>query len=160
MVTGSATNKVWVDKLNLWNCISNKIASEKRRIWIICGDFNEVRCPQERSGSVFSTVGAHNFYNFIDNVSLVGLNLGGQSFTWMRPNGAQFSRLDRFLISSNCLKWWPNVSSPTLPQLHSNYCPILLDTFGLDYAPPPFRFFSSWLLDSGIDEIVKESWDK
>ncbi|KAL4581161.1 hypothetical protein LXL04_017370 [Taraxacum kok-saghyz] len=98
-------------KQDLWNWISNLISNESERMWIVCGDFNEVRCPEERRGSSFHQRGAQNFNSFIENLGLIDLNLGGRSFTYVSPNGANSSRLDRFLVSPNCIPRWPNVSS-------------------------------------------------
>ncbi|KAL4575901.1 hypothetical protein LXL04_011988 [Taraxacum kok-saghyz] len=121
-------------------------------------DFNEVRSQDERRGSAFSLRRANNFNTFIENNRLVDLNLGGRSFTYVSPNGSKYSRLDRFLISDNFLARWPNALSLALPWLHSDHCPILLDSNGPDYGASLFRFFSSWLKDDGIAEVVSHSW--
>ncbi|KAL4555547.1 hypothetical protein LXL04_038169 [Taraxacum kok-saghyz] len=147
-------------KQDLWNWISNAINNDCDRMWIICGDFNEVRCTEERRGSTFYPRGAQIFNSFIENLGLIDLNLGGRSFTYVSPNGANSSRLDRFLVTPNCITKWPNVSNIALLRLFSDHCPIMLESNGPDFGAAPFKFFSSWLKDPDCEQVFQESWSK
>jgi hypothetical protein len=52
----------------------------------VCGDFNDVRCREERrsvSGSQLSSDYVH-FNLFIDDNFLLDLPLGGGNFTWFK----------------------------------------------------------------------------
>ena len=64
-------------RVELWKEITDLILEDRQRGWIICGDVNEVRNVDERSGSIFSIRGAHHFNNFINDLGLLDLNLGG-----------------------------------------------------------------------------------
>ena len=45
----------------LWEAIKASINEDSCTTWIVCGDFNEVRSPEERKGSVFDPYGASFF---------------------------------------------------------------------------------------------------
>ena len=64
----------------------------------VCGDFNAVRCPEERRGTsgVFNTTWSDTFNNFIEDLTLLDLPLRGRMFTWFRGDGKSMSRIDRF----------------------------------------------------------------
>ncbi|KAL4555405.1 hypothetical protein LXL04_038023 [Taraxacum kok-saghyz] len=147
-------------KQDLWNYITGVIDNDRTRMWIICGDFNEVRCSEERRGSTFHARGAQAFNNFIENLGLIDLNLGGRSFTYVSPNGANSSRLDRILVSQDCISKWHNVSIIALPRLFSDHCPILLESNGPDFGACPFKFYSSWISEPSCAKVVEYSWLK
>jgi len=50
-------------------------------------------------------VDADNFNNFIDDCLLIDLPICGQLFTWYRGDGISMSRLDRFLLLKNGLRF-------------------------------------------------------
>nr|GEZ77546.1 RNA-directed DNA polymerase, eukaryota [Tanacetum cinerariifolium] len=59
----------------------------------------EVRCEEERRGSVFYPSNARVFNNFISSSGLVDVRMEGYSFTWAHPLASKSSKLDRFLVS-------------------------------------------------------------
>jgi hypothetical protein len=50
------------------------------------------------------------FNLFIQRLGLLDLPLLGRNFTWVQPNGACMSRLDRMLVSPNWLVEWGDVN--------------------------------------------------
>nr|GEZ35079.1 RNA-directed DNA polymerase, eukaryota [Tanacetum cinerariifolium] len=58
---------------------------------MVMGDFNEVRCMEDRMGSVFNVQGANEFNNFISNSGLVEVQLQGYSFTWSHPSATKIN---------------------------------------------------------------------
>ncbi|GJS95859.1 hypothetical protein Tco_0802827 [Tanacetum coccineum] len=96
------------------------------------GDFNEVRCIEERWGSVFNSHGANAFNSFISNSGLNDIQLEGFSFTWAHPSATKMSKLDR---------------------------PILLKEVFSDFGPTPLRFYHSWLELPRFDDLVSKSWN-
>nr|KYP50799.1 hypothetical protein KK1_027363 [Cajanus cajan] len=57
------------------------------------------------------------YYNqFIEDVELIDLPLGGGKYTWFRPNGITTSRIDRFLVSHEWLTQWPHCSQKALQR--------------------------------------------
>ncbi|GLT50538.1 hypothetical protein SLA2020_240190 [Shorea laevis] len=68
--------------------------------WLIAGDFNAVRCIEERRGRTGESPNMKDFNDFIEAVGLVDHKLANQRFTWYRPDGTSMSQLDRVLMTS------------------------------------------------------------
>lgn len=67
------------------------------------------------------------FSEFINNHLLIDLPLTGANFTWSRSEESiSKSQLDRFLVSTSWEELAPNVIQYPLPQLISDYSPIML----------------------------------
>ncbi|GKE73933.1 RNA-directed DNA polymerase, eukaryota, partial [Tanacetum coccineum] len=77
----------------------------KRGEVILMGDFNEVRWEHERFGSVFNHVQANKFNEFISEVELVDVPLGGYMFTWSDSAASKMSKIDRKIILSFPKMW-------------------------------------------------------
>nr|GFA69567.1 RNA-directed DNA polymerase, eukaryota [Tanacetum cinerariifolium] len=94
-----------MEKLLLISVYAPQFVSSKRMLWsylvslitswngesLIMGDFNKVRCIEERWGSVFNVHGANAFNSFISNSSLNDIQLEGYSFTWAYPSATKMS---------------------------------------------------------------------
>ncbi|GJZ79423.1 putative RNA-directed DNA polymerase, partial [Tanacetum coccineum] len=74
--------------------------------WIIFGDFNVVRCRDERSGCHFDSGEANEFNDFISRAGLFNLPLGGRRFTrnWVTTRNA-FEKQSRDDILHSLLDW-------------------------------------------------------
>nr|GEX24634.1 RNA-directed DNA polymerase, eukaryota [Tanacetum cinerariifolium] len=78
-------------KRMLWSYLASLITSWNGKSLII-GEFNEVRCIEERWGSVFNVHGANAFNSFISNSGLNDIQLEGYSFTWAHPSATKMTR--------------------------------------------------------------------
>lgn len=87
----------------LWQNISVRLATLLDENICICGDFNVIRCSEERRsvGSAVNLVGSAGFNDMIEGNCLVDLSLRGRRYTWYRGDGRSMSRIDRFLLSKN-----------------------------------------------------------
>ncbi|KAJ9565542.1 hypothetical protein OSB04_001508 [Centaurea solstitialis] len=130
---------------SLWHAIQWVVRTNGDSAWIVCGDFNEVRFPEERLGSVFDSLGARSFNDFIFSTGLTDLNLGGRKYTWMKAD------------LSGSLAYCILVC---LPRLLSDHCPILMETGNPDFGPVPFKWFNSWLMDKELDVIIRKNWEE
>nr|GEY88957.1 RNA-directed DNA polymerase, eukaryota [Tanacetum cinerariifolium] len=97
--------------------------SEKKLLWdylifvidnwngevVIIGEFNKVRTPAERYGSIFNVQGANAFNSFISSTGLEEVPSGGCSFTWCHKSANKMSKLYRFLISEEKIRAWLKV---------------------------------------------------
>nr|GEV18679.1 RNA-directed DNA polymerase, eukaryota, reverse transcriptase zinc-binding domain protein [Tanacetum cinerariifolium] len=91
---------------------------------ILFGDLNEVRNDSERFGSIFLSGDAAIFNDFILESGLIGLPMGGRSFTWMNKNLDQ--KIDEGLASDEDkssrisklqeLDYFEKMNSPDLMQ--------------------------------------------
>ncbi|MCH80144.1 LINE-1 reverse transcriptase like [Trifolium medium] len=91
-------------------------------------------------------------------LGLIDLSLLGRQFTWVQPNGACMSRLDRILVSPNWLVEWGDVTLWALPRDISDHCHIILRYANFDLGPKPFRFNNHWLKSKGFGEVVVGGW--
>jgi len=89
-------------KKGLWERMQPLVSTNNDLCLCVCGDFNSVRCVEERKGRgvVFRQVDADVFNKFINDCSLIDLPICGRLFTWYRGDGISMSRLDQFLLSS------------------------------------------------------------
>jgi hypothetical protein len=127
------------------------------------------RCKEERKGAVIrggrelSKVAREDerlFILLIDILRSEDLALLGRKFTWVQPNGACASRLDRIMVSRNWMEVWGDASLWALPRDVSDHCPIILKYVNSDWGPKPFRFNNYWLKDKEFNDIVAQAWSK
>jgi endonuclease/exonuclease/phosphatase family metal-dependent hydrolase len=93
--------------------------------WCMGGDFNAIRFPSERLGSVRYAVSMVAFSQFIFDKGLLDIPMmGGGQFSW--SNGHSWSRIDRFLLSSGWEERFPDVVQRRLSRVLSDHFPIML----------------------------------
>ena len=69
-----------------------------------------------------------DFSNFISEHNLIDLQLEGVTFTWFNSREvASWSRLDKFLHSSDLEEHFPNIRQKRLHRLLSDHFPVLLE---------------------------------
>lgn len=105
------------------------------------GDFNVVRCTEERLGSCFNLTKVTDFNNFIDFSQLIEPPLRAKRFTWIGRGGSKLSKLGRFLLLKEFYNVWPSLSAIVLDRCFSDHSPILLKLDFIDYGPSHFFFF-------------------
>lgn len=102
----------------LWDSLKNLI-SAKKGCWLLGGDFNTVKCREEKMGIHFDSGSMSDFANFINDAQLVDLQLGGRKYTWYKTNGKAMSRLDRFLFSQGMANLLGNCTQTGLKRKFS-----------------------------------------
>ncbi|KAJ0638467.1 putative RNA-directed DNA polymerase [Helianthus annuus] len=139
----------------LWSNLL-QVRNSLQGIWVMMGDFNEVREPADRQNSEFVASQADAFNQFILAAALHEYNMGGGRFTYISDNGTKLSKLDRFLVCLGFLERWPNASVLALNRDISDHRPIILNTTPADFGHTPFRFYNSWLEINGFQEHVTQ----
>lgn len=87
------------------------------------------------------------------------LPLRGADFTWSNLQiNPVMSRLDRYLVSTDWLEIFSDVSQKVLPRPILDHCPLLLETGLKDWGPPPFRIELMWLSGKGFKDSVRNWW--
>ncbi|KAJ0780983.1 putative RNA-directed DNA polymerase [Helianthus annuus] len=137
---------LWLELLNIRNSVQG--------LWILMGDFNEVRDSSERLNSEFIEANADLFNQFILSAGLVEYNMGGGNFTYISDNGKKLSKLDRFLVCLGFRERWPNAAVIALDREVSDHRPIVLSSVQTDFGHIPFRFFNSWFEFPGFLDFV------
>lgn len=97
--------------------------------WCISENFNVMRLSCEHSNHARLCPPMQNFFEFIFDLSLVDLPLMNGTFTCSSSN--QWSRLDRFHVSSAWESHFSNVCQKCLPRLCLDHFPIVLDCGGI-----------------------------
>ena len=145
-------------KQALWEALSVRLQALRGEKICVCGDFNTVRCPEERrslrEGSNVNDV--QHFSMFIDDNDLVDLSLCGRRFTWFKGDGTSISRIDRFLLSEDWCLQWPNCIQVALLRGLSEHCPLQLSVDEENWGPRPVRMLKCWQDMAGYHQFVKD----
>lgn len=147
------------ERLEVWRLLENLCEKEEIK-WVVFGDFNEVRSESERKNSVTNSKGTEGFNNFIRSSQLSEVPMGGQKFTRVSDDGRKFSKLDRFLVSNSFGSSWKCLGVKALDRKWSDHFSILLSDKRVDFGPKPFKLFDTWLCEEGIENVVREAWNK
>nr|XP_043623555.1 uncharacterized protein LOC122595278 [Erigeron canadensis] len=147
------------DKLDLWAQICGFMQAHEGK-YLICGDFNSVRCRDDRMGSLFSAMNARNFNEFIDNGKLIDVAMGRHKFTRLSLDGLKGSRIDRFLVNQEFLDSFNDITMEALDDMISDHRPLLLKQQHVDFGPTPFKFYNSWMNLEDFEGVLKDSWNK
>ncbi|GKV48453.1 hypothetical protein SLEP1_g55266 [Rubroshorea leprosula] len=141
----------------LWEELG-KLITSKRGNWVLGGDFNAARTVGDRAGCSGITREMREFDSFIHVTGLVDLPLAGRKYTWHSANGQHRSRIDRFLVSEECLQKWNDLKQWGLGRTVSDHCPLLLKNEKIDWGPKPFKFFDAWLEHPDCKEVISKVW--
>jgi exonuclease III len=144
----------------LWNNISLRLSTLVNHNVCVCGDFNTVRCEEERRsvGSAGPHAGSAGFNLFVGGNCLIDLPLRGRNFTWYRGDGRSMSRLDRFLLSESWCLTWPNCFQLASSRGISDHCPIQLSIDEANWGPRPVRLLKCWANFEGYHDFVRARW--
>ncbi|KAJ0589790.1 putative RNA-directed DNA polymerase [Helianthus annuus] len=146
-------------KQALWVEIGQLISGSDG-LWVVTGDFNAVRCREEKRNCGFKQTCANNFNRFIFDTGLIEYNMRGRKFTYSTADGRKQSKLDRFLVNMGFFNTWPEASVDVVPTFLSDHSPIILKTSLVNFGPKPFRIFDSWFDRHGFQETVVKALGK
>jgi hypothetical protein len=124
--------------------------------WCIGGDFNVTLYHSERSGGARRRRGVAAFADFIAEQGLMNLPLLGGVSTW--SNSSSWSRLDRFLVSTEWDLRYPDLMQKKLTRVCSDHAPIILCGGIRQDGKRPFKFENMWLKEEGFVEKVRRWW--
>ncbi|KAK1316062.1 hypothetical protein QJS10_CPA05g01627 [Acorus calamus] len=143
---------------HLWEEISN-ICISWEAPWLVVGDFNVTRFPEDCNRPRPITPGMTRFSSWIDGEGLIDLPVGNQVFTWSNlREEPSLARLDRVLMDSEWKAKFPGCEVVPLPRVVSDHVPLLLKEGGAAHVPVCFCFEAWWLSVEGFSEVVMESW--
>ncbi|GLT95878.1 hypothetical protein SLE2022_135350 [Rubroshorea leprosula] len=144
-------------KAALWDELSQKITEEGGR-WLLAGDYNVVRCLEEKRGRTGMSVDMSEFDAFIETTGLVDIKLANRKFTWYRPDGTSMSRLDRILMTVEMSSMGEEWVQQGLRRNISDHCAIILKTRVADWGPKPFRVLDVWQQHPEFKKVVEGKW--
>ncbi|GKB01740.1 RNA-directed DNA polymerase, eukaryota [Tanacetum coccineum] len=143
----------------LWNPLSSILTSVDA-VWCLFGDFNEVRCIEDKLNSEFNERSARSYNDFIRMEQLVDIPMGGKRYTRISDDGIKFSKLDMFLVSGGFQVRWPELSVVALDRKLSDHCPIMLMDKVMNFGPKPFCVFDIWFKERDAEDVVVRGWNK
>lgn len=145
----------------LWENISVRLNSFAGQNICICGDFNVVRCVEERRsvGVTLRQSGIVNFNQLIDGNFLIDLPLRCHSYTWYRGDRRSMSRIDRFLLSESWCLTWPNCVQMASSRGLSDHCSLQLSIDVENWGPRSLRMLKRWENFPGYKIFVRDKWN-
>ncbi|XP_077249317.1 uncharacterized protein LOC143888801 [Tasmannia lanceolata] len=128
------------ERIALWTELRD-IREQRQGPWMVGGNFNTIRLPEEKNRMALITTSMRNLSNFINDSALIDLLLEGARFTWTNnQENLIMSRLDRILISMEWEEAFPLIYQRALPKPTSDHNPILLELSNFLEGPRPFKF--------------------
>ena len=125
--------------------------------WCIGGDFNVTLFLGERLRGTAYRSAVADFADFVAEQGLMDLPMDGGDVTW--SNSVSWSRLDRFLVSSEWEFSYPGFMQKKLLRVCLDHAPILLASGRLQSGKRAFKFENMWLKEEGFVEKVRSWWD-
>ncbi|KAK9053103.1 hypothetical protein SSX86_029733 [Deinandra increscens subsp. villosa] len=104
-LSNSSRTKLQGHKIDYTSRNDSEIDEESRHKgrWLVMGDYNAVRSPEGRLGSIFCPYFARDFNEFIVFMGFVDVGLSNIKFTYVSASNGTMSRLDRFLVCHDLL---------------------------------------------------------
>jgi hemerythrin-like domain-containing protein len=128
--------------------------------WLVLGDFNLMRKPQDRNKEGGDLT---EMFMFNDAISTLGLNeivLQGRKYTWsnMQPSPL-LEKIDWVFTSSAWSLKYPDTSAKAMNRTPSDHCPCLVQISTQIPRPKAFRFENYWLQMQEFQAILEDSWN-
>jgi hypothetical protein len=145
-------------KVNFLNWFGN-IDIPDDHLWIILGDFNLIRRPENRNKPGGDNQIMQLFNEAISNLGLTKIPLSGKAFTWSnRQQNPLLERLDWFFISQAWSVEFSGTKAKTLTRdvLDHVPCAVMIQ---LDISKPKIFRFEIFLLErKSFHTVFKEIW--
>lgn len=124
------------------------------------GDFNMIRFPDEKSNGNIHKRWADKFNSFIALAELRELHRSGGKYTWTNKQADPVMEvLDRVLVSSSWEEMYPLTMVKSLLRVGSDHNPLLVELEKqLVWSRDAFRFDPSWLTQEGFKEWLIAKW--
>jgi exonuclease III len=135
--------------------------SKENLPFIIGGDFNIMRKPEDKSSGDFDNKWPSLFNAVIKSLDLREIVMTGRQYTWAGSgDNLTYEKLDRVLVST---EWENNFSLAMVEATDRNisdHTPLVMPTGASthQYGTRPFRFERGWLLKEGFYDMVANIW--
>ena len=129
--------------------------------YLIGGDFNIMRRPEDKSSGVFDFKWPNLFNAVIESLDLKEIVMSGRQYTWAGPDDNPiFEKLDRVLVSTDWEDKFPLCSVEPRDRDISDHTPLILNTGASTHSSDqcPFKFERGWLIRDGFYEMVANIW--
>ena len=129
--------------------------------WLILGDFNYIRAPDNRNRGGGNANDMLIFNEFIRSHSLVEIPIKGRAFTWsnMQTNPL-LEQLDWHFTSVDWAAKYPNTLVMPLGRPTSDHVPCYVSIQTKIPKTKLFRFEDYWIKQPGFFDVVQCLWNK
>ena len=129
--------------------------------WLILGDFNFIRAPENRNKPGGDVNDMFTFNDFIRDQNLTELPIKGRNYTWsnMQQNPL-LEQLDWFFTTLNWTTTFPNTLVTPMGKPISDHIPCNVVIQTTIPKCKLFRFETYWIAHPGFLDVVKSAWNK
>jgi hypothetical protein len=127
--------------------------SKENLPYLVGGDFNIMRKPEDKSCGVFDTKWPSLFNAVIESLDLREIVMAGRQFTWAGAgDNPTYEKLDRVLASTEWELNSPLAKVEARDRNISDHTPLVVSTGASTHqsGSRPFRFERGWLLKEGF----------
>ncbi|KAL0444077.1 UNVERIFIED_CONTAM: hypothetical protein Slati_2130400 [Sesamum latifolium] len=151
----------------VWNQLVH-LSKQTDASWICAGDFNEILCTTEKTGTRRPQWQIDDFRKALAASDLTDLGFQGMKYTWcnrrQNPNTV-WARLDRACGNTRCVSKWPNMCVEHRGVSYSNHA-LLVISWNLDREmsgckrKQHFQFEAKWLQSEECNQVIEQAWSK
>jgi len=128
--------------------------------WLIVGDFNLIRKPEDRNREGADTNEMFAFNEAINKLGVIELPLLGRQFTWTNKQFPPLlERLDWFFTSASWTNKYPNTIMKALVMETSDHWPCIIEISTTIPRSNVFRFENYGLTHEDFAEVVVRGWN-
>jgi hypothetical protein len=128
--------------------------------WIVLGDFNFIRGPEDKNKPGGDINDMILFNDAINRLGLIELPLKGRKFTWSNmQQDPLLEKLDWVFTSASWSISYPSSFFYPMVKPTSNYVPCVIAFESNIPRSPIFRFENYWLHHSSFKSIVQNAWN-
>lgn len=128
--------------------------------WLVVGDFNLIRKPEDRNWPGGNPSEMLLFNNAISSLGLVEIPLHGRKFTWTnKQQPPLLERLDWFFSSQSWTLSSPLTLAHSLVMETSNHWPCVVEFKTAITKGKIFRFENFWMSHPDFLKVVSDSWN-
>ncbi|KAF8670729.1 hypothetical protein HU200_050394 [Digitaria exilis] len=124
--------------------------------WLLAGDFNMARSPEDKNNDNFNFSEANMLNDTINAIELIDIPLVDRAYTWSNKRATPtLVRLDRCLINLTWDSTFPNTCLTSLTRSVSNHVPLLLTASTKVPKGACFRFEDAWLHHAAFKDLMQ-----
>ena len=128
--------------------------------WLVVGDFNLLRKPEDRNRPGGNAGEMLLFNNAISALGIVEIPLHGRKFTWTNKQYPPLlERLDWFFTSQSWTHRYPHTIAHSLSMETSDHWPCIVEIKPSIPKSSIFRFENAWMAHDSFLPLVASVWN-
>jgi hypothetical protein len=142
-------------------CRTRYTCSKENLPFLIGGDFNIMRKPEDKSSGDFDNKWPSLFNAVIESLDLREIVMTGRQYTWAGSgDNPTYEKIDRISVSTEWEINFPLAKVEARDQNISNHTPLVVSTGASTHqsGTRPFRFERGWLLKEDFYDMVANIW--